>query len=209
MDRETFTNILDLIAFLLVTPDLYGRANMEQLSTHLLNAPRPSLKLLLFWRRESRGASGIVAGFLGLAGLVSIVTWILAVPLGFYFGFAGGGPIAALKFPAWLVSDPGPSHWFAYKLKLGGLNTLLLMSLGEGAAFLIATSVLVWLFIFWTIGKTLGYIWATIGRLERIEGTMLAAGAVLFISARLLVVGPYLWRTLHVGALLEPLTKHF
>lgn len=89
------------------------------------------------------------------------------------------------------------------------LNILLIGAMGEGAALLICLTVLVVLFIFWTIGRLLGYIWATIGRLERIEGTMLAAGAVLFTSARFVVLGPYLWQALHLPALLTALTRLF
>ncbi len=200
MNRETLSNFLDLVAFLMVTPDLYGRDNMARLSAHLLSAPRPSLKLILFWRRDKK-ASGIVAGFLGLAGLVSILSWIVALPVAFILGFRGSGPPGALKLAAWL-GGPDPSHWLAYSFRLSFINILLLMILGEGGAFLISTLVLVCLFVIWVISKTLGYIWTTIGRLERIEGTMLAAGAVLFVCARLLVLGPYVWQTFNLGSLL-------
>lgn len=167
MRVAVWANILDCIAFFLVTIDLYGRERLSNLSGRLRQVSRKRINILEFWKSTSGwGEDNTAPTYLVILG------WLLSLPLGIYIVF-----IPIFYLIQW-SSGTHHSFWDYSKLAL-----LLAVGVDAGVIFLFG---LIWaiILIFRALSGILNFIYTNFN----IDGVMLICGAAIFALSRLLTI---------------------
>ena len=162
---EIATNLADLVAFFLVTIDLYGRERIEALAARLRSAGRPPFPDLLLhprWAlvRRDWHKYAILCGMFIFLGLFCAAPILI------------GGPMPD-------VDDKGHVV-FIITRPLALLFPLL-------ALLLPLVFIFAWLIFFWAIisaGKIVAWFFDLMGTKARLDGAMLMAGAFIYVIAR-------------------------
>ncbi len=175
--HEFLTNLLDCVAFFLVTQDLYGRKNVSDLSERLQRAPKPVLNLRAFW------TSGPSIAFFGIAKLIAIGAIFIGLLVAPILGFMDIGPFV-LVIPS-SVHSP-----FARHLCASAEIYLIFNAVCEIGGLALACLLSALVYVPWAAGKALSFLYRVIARPFPLEGQMLTAGAVLFCIARTLAIWP-------------------
>jgi len=173
--KECVINSLDALAFLLVTPDLYGKANLANIRNATL-----SFNPFAFWRTAF--GKKVVGWTVGLAFLPMVVAVTLGAPASTLWALKTPGlppATADLHVVAnWLSKDLGRD--------LAGYGTILLAALVGAVALVVLVLLLTQAVIL--LGQIAGVILERLGKAFPNDGRMLRVGAGVFGVSRLLSV---------------------
>ena len=166
---EIGTNLADLVAFFLVTIDLYGRERLEALAARLRSAGRPPFPDLLLhprWElvRRHWHKYAIWCGMFIFLGLFCAAPVLI------------GGPMPD-------VDDHGHVV-FIITRPLALLFPLFALLLPLAFIF-------TWLLFFWLLisaGKIAAWLFDLVGAKARLDGAMLMAGAFIYVIARVVSI---------------------